>query len=175
MILVIGVGMFSGMATVGLWMVLRRWLPSGRLAAPALGLLLVTLVSTRIEPLQPDNPDFDIVGPSGLAVATFIALAFFHAFVVIAFVKRFSRALPLLSRRPRVVLAYLPSLFLFLPGPILPVVIIVMGVAMFIHNRPAVGRAWSRRGVLVSGRIAIAAIAALALPGFVGDITDILG
>lgn len=174
-ILVVFAGAFSGMATVGLWVMLRRWLPSRRLGALVLGVLLLTLVSTRLEPLRPDNPDFDLVGPSGLAVATFIALAFFHAFVVVAFVGRFSRALPLLSKRPRVVLAYIPPLFLLLTGPILPVVVIVMGVAMFIYNRPAVRRAWSRRGVLVVGQIALVALTVLAIPSFMGDVTDILG
>ena len=112
--LVVFAGVFSGVATVGLWLLLRRWLPSRRMGALILGVLLLALMSTRLEPLRPDNPDFDLVGPSGLAVATFI------------------------------------------------------------YNRPAVGRAWSRREVLIGGRIALVALTALALPSFVGDITDIL-
>lgn len=176
-ILVVFAGAFTGLATAGLWLLLRRWLPSGRRGALVFSLLLLILVSTRLEPLRSDNPDFELVGPAGLAVATFMILAVFHASVVVALVGRLSHALPLISAQPRVLVAYAPLALLLLPGPVLPVVVIgtVMGAAMFILNQPTLSRVWGRPGILVAGRLALVALTALALPSFVGDITDILG
>lgn len=168
-------GLLTGLATTGLWLLLRRWLPSGRRGALAFSLLLLILASTRLEPLRPDNPDFELVGPAGLAVAGFMILAVFHASVVVALVGRISHALPLISARPRVLIAYAPLVILLLTGPTFLVAVIVMGAAMFTLNQPTVSRAWGRRGVLVAGRLGLLALTALALPSFVGDISDILG
>jgi len=60
---VIFVGLFFGGASGVLYLVVRRWLPQGRLGGVAFGCLLLVLAATRIDPLRADNPDFEIVRP----------------------------------------------------------------------------------------------------------------
>lgn len=56
---------FFGAATGALYMLLRRWLPPGRVSGLAFGTLLLVVAATRIDPLRADNPDFDIAGRDG--------------------------------------------------------------------------------------------------------------
>jgi hypothetical protein len=64
--------------------------------------------SKRLEPLRRDNPDFDLVGPGWLSVATFAALVVFHALLVAALAGRLSRAVPLLAALPGAIAAHAP-------------------------------------------------------------------
>lgn len=172
---VVFVGLFSGVTTAGLWLLVRRWLPSGRLGVFVFGLVLLVVLSTRLEPLRPDNEDFEIVGPSGVAVGSFIALAFFHTAVLIALIGRISRALPLASARPGVLVAYAPLLLLVVTPPGLVALVVVLVVAVLAARGSALARFWSRRGCLVAGRLALVALTVFALPSFVGDLAEILG
>lgn len=61
---VVFTALFFGLATGIVYVLVRRWLPAGRLGGLAYGALLLVLAGSRIEPLRADNPDFDIVGPS---------------------------------------------------------------------------------------------------------------
>lgn len=173
--LVIFGGVFSGVATAALWLLLRRWLPTGRAGALTFGLVLLALVSTRLEPLRPDNEDFELVGPAGVAVASFVALTFFHTAVLVALVGRISRSLPLCSFRPRVLAAYSPLVLLALTGSGAVVFVVVTLGAMLALRSPALARSWSGRRCLVGGRVVLVALTALAVPSFVGDLADILG
>ena len=74
-------GLFFGLGTGALYLLIRRWLPRGRLGGLAFGGLLLVIAATRIEPLRRDNPDFDIVGPGWLNVAVFAALVVAHGIV----------------------------------------------------------------------------------------------
>lgn len=167
-------GLFAGFVAALIYLVLRRWLPSGRAGALALaGLLLVTL-GAHVEPLRSDNPDFNLVGPDWLAVSAFIALALLHTFVLFAVTARVSQSLPLVAATPRVALAYLP-LVLLLPTAVLgtaAVVVMLAGAAA--STRPAVRRVWANPRLLVAGRTLIALAALVALPSFVTTIADIL-
>lgn len=84
-------GLFFGGASGALYLLVRRWLPHGRLGGVAFGGLLLVLLATRTEPLRADNPDFEIVGPSWLAVAVFTALVMAHGMLVAALAGRYSR------------------------------------------------------------------------------------
>jgi hypothetical protein len=77
-------GIPFGLLAAALYLLLRRWLPAGRLGGLTLGVLLLVVAGTRIEPLRADNPDFTLVGPSWLAVAAFVALGLLHGMVVTA-------------------------------------------------------------------------------------------
>src|SRR5215207_6966226 len=58
--------LFLGAGSGILYMLVRRWLPGGRLGGLAFGALLLVIAGTRLEPLRADNPDFGIVGPGWL-------------------------------------------------------------------------------------------------------------
>lgn len=86
-----------------------------------LGLTLLVLAGSQIEPLRADNIDFAFVGPDWLSVLLFVALALFQGMLVVAVAGRlFGGELPARpgGRRPVVlgriaaaalVLALLPS------------------------------------------------------------------
>ena len=77
---VIGAGLVSGL----LYVLVRPLLPPGRAGGVLLGVLLLVLAGTRIEPLRSNNPGFQIVGPAWLAVLAFTALGLFQGMLVVA-------------------------------------------------------------------------------------------
>jgi hypothetical protein len=90
-------GLFFGAASGAAYLLLRRWLPGGRTGGLTFGVLLLVLAGSRLEPLRPGNPDFDLVGPGWVSVVAFAALALFHGMLVAALAGRLSRAVPLLA------------------------------------------------------------------------------
>jgi hypothetical protein len=173
---VVFTGLFFGLpSTVG-YLLLRRWLPAGRAGGLAYGVLLLVAAGTRLEPLRRGNPDFDLVGPGWLAVAAFAALVVFHGMLVAALAGRLSRAVPLLAARPRAIAVYVPLFLLALPGVPVALVLIVVGVVVVVVSRiPSIVAAWHSRFVVPVGRVALAAAALVAFPGFASAIVDILG
>jgi len=85
-------GAFTGVLAAALYVVLYRWLPSGRARGVAFGALILVAFSWWVEPLRGSNPDFDIVGPGWLTVVAFSALALVEGMLVAAVVGRLSRA-----------------------------------------------------------------------------------
>jgi hypothetical protein len=172
---IIFTGLFFGGASGALYLLVRRWLPQGRPGGVAFGGLLLLLLGTRLEPLRADNPDFEIVGPSWLAVAVFSALVIAHGMLVAALAGRYSRSLPLISRRPRAITGHVPLLLL---GPMAPVMVPVAGIGgltvCLSRLRPVVEAVRSRRFV-IGGRILLLVIVVVASPTFIASIRDILG
>ena len=167
-------GLFAGLVAAVIYLVLRRWLPSGRPGALALaGLLLVTL-GAHVEPLRSNNPDFNLVGPDWLAVSAFTALAVLHTFVLFAVMARVSRSLPLFAGTPRVALAYVPLVLLLPTAVIGTAVVVVLMAGAAVSTSPAIRRVWANPRLLVAGRTLIAIAALVALPSFVTTIADIL-
>lgn len=168
-------GLFFGGASGALYLLVRRWLPDGRLGGVAFGGLLLVLLATRIDPLRADNPDFEIVGPSWLAVAVFAALAVAHGMLVAALAGRYSRSLALISRRPRTIVGHGPLLLL---GPMFPVIVPLALIGLLTVGLSRLQRVVevlrSRRFVTV-GRIVLVVIVLFALPSFVFSVGDILG
>jgi hypothetical protein len=172
---VVFTGLFGGLATGFLYLLVRRWLPEGRAGGLVYGALLLVLAATRLDPLRPGNPDFDLVGPGWLSVTAFTALAVFHGVLLAALAARLSRAVPLLGTRPRAILAYAPLLLLLLLPPV-PLLLAAVGItAVLVGRIPAVVAAWRDPRMVTSGRIALAALAVVALPGFASAVVDILG
>ena len=167
-------GLFAGLLTAVVYLVVRRWLPPGRLGALALaGLLLVTL-GAHVDPLRSNNPDFELVGPAWLAVGVFTALAILHAFVLLAVLARVSRSLPLFGATSRSALAYAPLVFL-LPTAVFGVaVVLVMLAGAAVSTRPRARRIWAHPRTLLAGRTLVAAVALVSLPSFIGATADIL-
>jgi hypothetical protein len=168
-------GVPFGLAAAAGYLLLRRWLPNGRASGLTLGALLLIVASTRIDPLRANNPDFSLVGPAWVAVVAFVALGLFHGMVVAALAGRYSRALPLIASRPRAIAVYAPLLLLIPLFFLLPVIFAVGLVAVVVSQIRPVVAFWHDRRVVRIGRVALAAVGLVALPGFVSAIVDILG
>src|SRR5215211_3003594 len=173
---VVFTGLFFGPVSGAAYLLLRRWLPAGRAGGLAFGALLLVVAGTRLEPLRRGNPDFDLVGPGWVSVVAFAVLVVFHGMLVAALAGRVSRAVPLLAARPGAIAVHAPLLLLVLPGPSVALVLIIVGVLVVLVSRiPSVVAAWHARRLLVLGRVALALITLVALPGFTMAIVDILG
>ncbi|MGH9154428.1 MAG: hypothetical protein ACRD1K_00905 [Acidimicrobiales bacterium] len=172
---VIFVGIFAGLATSAVFVMVRRYLPTGRLGGLALGLVLLVVGATRLEPLRAGNPDFGLVGPGWLAVVAFAFVVLLHAMAVAAACGRIGRALPVLSRRPDRTWAWYIPLLLLLPGAGVGAVVVALGLVGVGLNRVAPAAGWLSSATAVKvGRLVIAAAAVVALPGFVGAVGDIV-
>ena len=86
--------LFFGPASGVIYLLIRRWLPTGRLGGSTYGALLLVVAATRIDPLRSDNPDFDIVGPGWVAVVVFGALVLVHGMLVAAWPLATARTCP---------------------------------------------------------------------------------
>jgi hypothetical protein len=172
---VVFTGLFFGLVTGALYLLLRRWLPAGRAGGLAYGALLLVVAGTRLDPLRPGNPDFDLVGPGWVSVAAFATLVVFHGMLVAALAGRIGRAVPLLGRGPRAIAAHVPLLLLLPLGAAVLVLAIVGAVVVLASQLPVVVTAWRNRRLTTVGHVALAVVAVVALPGFVSAVVDILG
>lgn len=172
--LVIFVGLFGGFLLAGLWGGLRKWLPPRRLGALTLGLLFAVTFATRLDPLRPENRDFRIVGPGWLSVASLLLLGALSVLTLAAIAGRVSRSLPLLGHRAGAVVAYLPLVFLVPFAGALPVIVVGATAGIALLSRPWFRRAWSDPRVLLTGRLALAAVLLVLLPAFVADLAAII-
>ncbi|WP_224046544.1 hypothetical protein [Arthrobacter sp. NicSoilB4] len=172
--LLIFAGLPAGFAAAFIYMLIRRWLPAGRLGGPALGLLLLLAFGASVDPLRPDNIDFEIVEPGWLAVVLFAALATLHGALVAAVAGAVSDRLQPLARKTWK--SYLPLLaaVLFPPaGLVLGIgALLVMAKAKIFSPRPE--GSWRQpRAVLRAGRGILLLVSLAALPMFVGAVTSI--
>jgi hypothetical protein len=168
-------GIFGGLLTGALYVLIERWLPHGRWGGLTYGALLLILGATRVEPLRPDNPDFDIVGPGWLSVLVFVALGLGHGVLVAAIAGRYSRMLPALSKRPKAIAAHAPLVVLVMVFPVL-LPVAALGVIAFVLSRSAtLHRVVSSPRFLLAGRVIGGLLIAVALPGFVSGLIDIVG
>jgi hypothetical protein len=173
---VIFVGLFAGLFSALLYLLVRRWLPSGRAGGLVFGALLLVLASTRVDPLRGDNPDFDLVGPGWVSVAVFAALTLLHGMVVAALAGRVSRAVPLIGTNRLAIALHAPPLLFYLLLARLGIILILVGaVAVGVTRSRAVVNAWRSRNARVVGWAAWALLALVAAPGFVATAVDILG
>jgi len=172
-------GLPAGVLSVILYLVIRRWLPSGRLGGFCFGLLLLLLASTRLEPLRPGNFDFSVVGPGWLALSTFGLLAVLHGMLIAAIVGRYSQSLPLLAaplrtNDRRTIVRYWPLVPLVVLYPLV-ILALLVGVAVVLGSRLVRNTKWWRsRRLLVAGRVLLVAAALAGLPSFVSAASTIL-
>jgi len=172
---IIFTGLFFGLATGALYLVLMRWLPLGRLGGLAYGMLLLVIAAPHLDPLRPDNPDFGIVGPGWVAVLVFSALVLVHGMLVAALAGRYSRTLPSPSLRRRVLVAYVPVLLLIPAAPVAVILVIVGLLAVGLSRAKPVIKGLRSHPTAVVGRVVLAGVALVALPGFVSAVVDIAG
>jgi hypothetical protein len=173
-------GILPGLLSGGIYVLLRRLLPAGAWGGVVFGLLHLVVAATRLDPLRPDNPDFDLVGPGWLAVLTFGLAAVAHGMAVAAFATRYSASLP--PAAPATQVAWIRSLVpLVLPVLLLVPFFVValqlavgLVVAVVMDRVPAVMRAVRSPRIVTAGRVALAVVALALLPGAVADVHDVV-
>jgi hypothetical protein len=172
---VVFTGLFFGLASGMVFVLLHRWLRAGWGGGLAYGVLLLVVAGTRLEPLRRDNPDFDLVGPGWLSVATFAVLVVFHGLLVAALAGRLSRAVPLLAASPGAIAAHAPLLLLLLLAPV-GLLAAIVGVVVVVASRiPQVVAAVQSPRLVVVGRAALVVACLLVVPGFVSTVVNIVG
>jgi len=171
---IVFIAIFAGLLTGPLYLLIRRWLPRGRLGGLAYGALLLAVLATRVDPLRAGNTDFELVGPGWVAAAAFGALVLLHGMLVAALAARYSAALPLIAREPRALLGHAPLLVLVPVVPALAIALIGGVAAVALARLRAVGTWLGSRRALVTGRIVLGAIGAAALPGAIATFAEIV-
>jgi hypothetical protein len=164
---------FFGLASGVLYLLIRRWLPGGRLGGLAYGTLLLIVAATRIDPLRTGNADFDTVGPGWVAATAFGALVVLHGMLVAAIAARYSEALPVIAANRRSLLAYTPLLVLIPAAPVGAAVAIGGLLAVGLSRLKRVVERWRSHTSLVAGRVILVVIGLAALPGCVSAVADI--
>jgi hypothetical protein len=169
-------GIFGGVAAVGLYLLVRRFVPAGRLGGVAFGLGLLVVFGALIDPMRKANPDFDIVGPGWLAVLVFTALAVAFGVAVQGIVARVSVWLPLLSADRRTLVRYAFPVALAVLAFSVTAFLIVIGIIAVLATRwrPVVDAVRSPRWV-VAGRVLLVAVVLVSLPSIVLNMSDIAG
>ena len=139
-------GLLIGVVSGVLYILVRRWLPGGRLGGVAFGVLLLLIFATRADPLRPDNPDFDLVGPGWLGVLTFGLATIVHGVAVASIANRYSALLHAGgsdARARRWVVGPLvpPALLLGLVFPVLILLAVGLGATVVASQVPPMMRA----------------------------------
>ena len=143
-----------------------------------LGIALLVVFGSALDPLRQDNPDFDILGPGWLSVVTFAAMALVTGVLTAPVVGRLGAALA----EPRLWwgvwmlplgLAATAGL-LAVPAALILVVLAAAGFVAALLVSPARREAvWHRsRRVL---QALLAAVVAVTVPGFVSAVASIVG
>lgn len=169
-------GIFGGLAAAALYLLVRRFLPAGRLGGVVFGLGLLVVLGAVIDPLRSENPDFDIVGPGWLAVFAFSALAVGFGVALQGVTARLSTWLPLLSAQRHVVLRYaLPAALAAVAFSISAALVVVCLVVVLVTRwSPVVDAVRSRRWVM-GGRALAVILVVVSLPNTISNVADIAG
>ena len=168
-------GIFGGTLVGIVYMLIHRWLPRGRWAGITFGGAFFVLAATRIDPLRPDNKDFDLVGPGWLAVISF-ALIFVGAGMLLAAVAaRYAAALPILSTDARAVAMYVPAYVVLGPSALIFAIPLAVGIggAILLTRVPEFAGVTSSKRSMLLGRALGIALIAVAAPGFVIGVAEI--
>jgi hypothetical protein len=168
-------GMLSGLAYV----VCRRLLPPGVLGGVVFGAFHLVVGATRVDPLRPQNPDFDLLGPGWLSVLTFGLACLLHGMAVVAIANRYSNAFPPeVSSRPGWVRALLPlalpTVLVLIVVPFLVSILLGLFVTVVASRSAALVRAARGRTAVLAGRLAALVLVLALLPGTIRDLRDVV-
>ena len=169
-------GLMGGPFVGIVYMLVHRWLPRGRWAGVTFGAAFFVLAATRLDPLRPDNKDFGIVGPGWLSAIAFGLVIVGGGMLIAAVAARYAAALPIISSEGKALAMYLPAYIVCGPSAVIFAIPLALGAAgaALLARVPEVDRvASSRRSMLVVRGLGIALIA-IAAPGFVIGVVDIV-
>ena len=172
-------GVLPAMLSGAIYVVIRRWLPTGLLTGVTFGALHLVFAATRIAPLRPGNPDFDLVGPGWLALVTFGLAAILHGMAVVAIANRYSHAIPppatSRARQIRAIVPLIPpTLLVVLFFPVLVPVAVGLVIALVGSQIGFVVRAVRSRAALLAGRVAVGLVVVAVLPSTITDLRDVV-
>jgi hypothetical protein len=158
--LAVFIGLFGGMVSLGLFVVLRRWLPQRSVLA---GLLAAAIgaggFARPSDLLNPDNRDFSMLSPSWLAVAMAITIIVLFGLTFAVLVDRWANTWHRPDRSWKGIAPLLPLIALIVFPPMLVLAIAGMGISAFIAPKTS-GLRWLGP-VDVVLRIVVAVIAML--------------
>lgn len=168
-------GIFGGVAAAVIYLLLRRYLPSGWLSGVAFGVGALVVAGTTIDPLRSENRDFDIVGPGWLSVLVFAVLVVAFGVVLAAVIARLSHWLPLPDKDRRTMLRYsFPTLLAIAAFMVTAVLLVVCLIAIVATRwRPIINAVRSHTWTLV-GRALVVVGVAVSLPNAVSNLVDIV-
>jgi len=168
-------GLFFGLASGLVFLLVRRWLPAGWVGGLAYGVPLLVVAGTRLEPLRRDNLELRPARPGGLSVAAFAALVMFHGSLVAALAGRLSGAVPLPVASPGAIATHAPLLLLEVLVPLRLLAVIVGAVVVGASRIPQMVAALQTGRLAVVGRAALAIAGLVLVPGFASAVVDIVG
>jgi hypothetical protein len=179
--LILFAGVLPGLLSAAVYVVGRRLLPGGRLGGVTFGLLHLVIVATRLDPLRPENPDFDLVGPGWLSLLSLGLMVVMHGMAVAAFADRYSQAFPppgapadRAAWARAVVPLVVPALLLIPGAALLLLLAIGLVVALVLSRIPPLIRALRSDRAVVIGRVAVGALTLVVLPAAVLDLHDVV-
>lgn len=172
-------GLLPGLVSGFFYVLIRRWLPAGRLGGVVYGLLHLVLLATRLDPLRPGNVDFDLVGPSWLALLTFGLASVVHGMAVVALANRYSRMLPFTGAgrlaRGRQLAPLVPPVLFLVPAAFLAVpVVLGLGFAVLVLRLDDRDRITSSRAFRLGPCLVLLVVALGFLPWTLLDLRDVL-
>lgn len=171
---VLFIGVFGGMLLTVLYFVARRHLPPGIAGGACFGVLALLVAGTRIDPLDPGNPDFDVVGPGWLAVIVFVAQALLFGVTLAAVAGRLSEWLPLPAASRRVLARYaVPVAAALFAYSVTIVLAVGAAVVALITRWSALVAVVQSRRYVVAGRAVLVVIALVAAPGAIAGVVDV--
>lgn len=171
---VLFIGILGGVGLALLYLLVRRLLPAGVRGGALYGIALITVLGPTVDPLRRNNPDFDIVSPGWLAVATFVLLAVIFGASLAAVIARLSEWLPLPRLERKVLVRYAgPAVVAVFAYSATIVLALVGAAAVAISRSKKIIEIVRSPRYLTVGRIMLLAIVAIAAPYAVISFIDI--
>jgi hypothetical protein len=138
--LVVFVGVFGGVISLGLFVLLRRWLPKRSVLAGMVGAGIGGgLLARPVGLIDPGNRDFAILSPTWLAALCAITLVVVYGLLFAVLADRWAASWPKVDRTVKGITGVAPFAFLLAIAvvTVLPALIIAMiiGFAVFIQPR----------------------------------------
>lgn len=169
-------GIIGGVIAGGLFILVRRFLPEGRMGGVTYGLGLLLVFGAIVDPIRADNPDFDIVGPSWVAVLVFTLMAIALGLAVQGIAARMSTWLPLFAIERSTLLRYLlPAAIAVLAFSMTAFMALIGLVAMLVTRWHVVVDVVRSQRWVAAGRALLVVIVLVSLPNTLSNAIDILG
>lgn len=161
-VLVVFIGLFAAVIGLGIFALLRRWLPDRSLVAGLAGAAIGAGLLVRASGLiDQDNPDFAILSPRALAVAMAVGMIVLFGLTFGVLVDRFAPRWPRPARSVKGVASLLPLLIL-LPAAAVALPAVLAIVAATAVPAPDLRR-FDRVGRVLAGGLAFVGGAATLL------------